>query len=96
MVTELLPLKIQYKDFSEWQNNLFKTKYIRMQEEYWLNRFSGEITLLNMPLDFIRPSVKSFEGNNIVLQLDENITKSTKKYLQRTRTTLFMILLTAV
>ncbi|UCH95706.1 MAG: amino acid adenylation domain-containing protein, partial [Candidatus Aminicenantes bacterium] len=62
---EKLPLlTLQYKDFSCWQNNLFKSGKIKRQEEYWLNIYpdSAEIPGLNLPVDYPRPAVMSFEG----------------------------------
>ncbi|UCH93607.1 MAG: amino acid adenylation domain-containing protein, partial [Candidatus Aminicenantes bacterium] len=56
-------LKIQYKDFSNWQNKLFKSKEIRKQEAYWLDRLKGEVPVLNMPIDFERPDKRTFEGS---------------------------------
>lgn len=43
---ELPELKIQYKDFSVWQNRLFADGTISKQEEYWLQVFKGEIPCL--------------------------------------------------
>ncbi|WP_139357847.1 condensation domain-containing protein, partial [Clostridium beijerinckii] len=68
---ELEPLKLQYKDFSEWQNNFLKSKEMKKQEEYWLNVFSDEIPVLNMPTDYKRPVMQSFEGDSVGLEIDE-------------------------
>jgi len=40
---ELPDLRIQYKDFSQWQNNILKTQSIEKQKQYWLDKFKGEI-----------------------------------------------------
>ena len=49
-------LRIQYKDFAAWQNELFKTGAIQKFKEYWLKTFSGEIPVLNLPTDYSRPA----------------------------------------
>ncbi|MCP4151262.1 MAG: SDR family NAD(P)-dependent oxidoreductase, partial [bacterium] len=36
---QLPPLKLQYKDFSQWQNRLAQTGEIHRQKEYWRGRF---------------------------------------------------------
>ena len=93
---EKLPeLKIQYKDFSAWQNELFKTEGIKKQEEYWLNTFSGEIPVLNMPTDYPRPAVQSFEGDSIDFNVDSELTKELNKLAAETGSTLYMVLLAA-
>ncbi|MCK4260229.1 MAG: hypothetical protein KAX49_14725 [Halanaerobiales bacterium] len=52
---QLPELRIQYKDFTVWQNNLFESDKFKVQEEYWLKKFAGEIPILNMPYDYPRP-----------------------------------------
>ncbi|MGD2085191.1 MAG: amino acid adenylation domain-containing protein [Candidatus Aminicenantes bacterium] len=60
---ELPTLSIRYKDYTQWQDQLFQGEEIKRQEAYWLNRFQGELPLLSMPLDFERPSQRTFEGS---------------------------------
>lgn len=90
---ELPELFIQYKDFSEWQNELFKTGIIQKQEEYWLKTFSGEIPVLNLPTDYSRPAIQSFEGNTVKFNLGMEITNQINKLVRETGSTLFMFLL---
>ncbi|WP_068774982.1 type I polyketide synthase [Paenibacillus sp. FJAT-26967] len=59
---DLPPLRIQYKDFAEWQHLLLSGDVIRKQEEYWMNQFRHNIPVLNMPYDFERPEFQSFVG----------------------------------
>jgi len=59
---ELPTLSIRYKDYTQWQNQLLQGEEIKKQETYWLNRFEGKLPLLSMPLDFKRPSQRTFEG----------------------------------
>jgi len=92
----MLPeLKIQYKDFAVWQNNLLESDIMRKQEEYWLNRFSDELSVLNMPTDYARPALQSFEGGSISFEIDEELTASLNNLANRTGTTLYMVLLSA-
>ncbi|NIM18205.1 MAG: hypothetical protein GTO45_39900, partial [Candidatus Aminicenantes bacterium] len=43
---ELPALRLQYKDFSGWQNNHRQREAIIEQEEYWRQQFEGEIPVL--------------------------------------------------
>ncbi|MGB7605432.1 MAG: amino acid adenylation domain-containing protein [Lutisporaceae bacterium] len=86
-------LKIQYKDFAEWQKDILKSEHIKKQEEYWLNTFSGEIPVLNLPTDYVRPSTQSFEGASLRIQLNEITTKKLKNIASKTNTTLYALLL---
>lgn len=92
--SECLPeLKIQYKDFSEWQNKLLESDYIKDQEEYWISVFSDGIPVLNLPTDYPRPPIKSFEGSRILFELDTDLSVNLKKLAVKTGTTLYILLL---
>jgi amino acid adenylation domain-containing protein len=93
---ELTPLTLQYKDFSAWQNNLFKTGNIEKQAAYWLERFSGEIPVLNLPTDHPRPGSLSFEGKTIGASLAEETALGLKQFCLESGVTLYMNLLAAL
>ncbi|MGB7606468.1 MAG: condensation domain-containing protein, partial [Lutisporaceae bacterium] len=92
---ELSKLRIQYKDFAVWQNELFKSGEIKKQEEYWLKAFEGEVPVLNMPTDYQRPSIQSFEGDNVNVELNEELTNKLKQIAKETGSTMYMVLLSA-
>ncbi|HET6244458.1 MAG: amino acid adenylation domain-containing protein [Bacteroidetes bacterium] len=92
---ELSPLEIQYKDFAVWQDELTNTGKLEKLENYWLERFSDDLTLLDFPLDFPRPAVQKFDGAHINFQLSLELTAALKKIARETGTTLYMVLLAA-
>ncbi|MDQ1350460.1 MAG: hypothetical protein QG657_762 [Acidobacteriota bacterium] len=90
---ELPKLTIQYKDYAQWQNHLNQSGEIRRQEEYWLREFEGEISKLNLPIDYFRPATLSFEGNRIADVISSRETTILKKMALEKNATLFMVLL---
>ncbi|MCH7324060.1 amino acid adenylation domain-containing protein, partial [Solibacillus sp. MA9] len=92
---ELKPLKLQYKDFAEWQNKFLNSEEIKIQEEYWINIFSDEIPVLNIPTNYKRSVIKSFEGDDVGFELDERIIEQLKELTKETGTTMHMVLLSA-
>ncbi|HEX9060271.1 MAG TPA: amino acid adenylation domain-containing protein, partial [Clostridia bacterium] len=88
-------LKLQYKDYAIWQGDQKKAGKIKGHEEYWLKRLSGEIPALNLPLDYKRPAVQSFEGDRIYFDTDEELTGKLNSIAKETGTTLFMVLMAA-
>ncbi len=90
---ELPTLRIQYKDFCQWQNNLLKSDILKKQEEYWLNQFSGKVPVLNMPTDYPRPRIQSFKGAITSFYFDQELTRRLNRLIRETGTTLFMMLL---
>ncbi|HYF82321.1 MAG TPA: amino acid adenylation domain-containing protein [Clostridia bacterium] len=93
---ELPKLRVQYKDYAAWQNKLLSSEEMKQQEAYWLKEFDGEIPVLNLPTDYPRPVIKSFEGNRIYFELDEKITEALRKAVKETGTTMYMLLLASV
>ncbi|MCP4148119.1 MAG: hypothetical protein GY757_10260, partial [bacterium] len=61
----LPPLILRYRDYAEWQNGRKQKELTKLQEEYWIKLFSGELPLLSLPTDYPRPVIQRFEGNNI-------------------------------
>lgn len=95
---ELPGLRLHYKDYTEWQKGLKEkeTGRLKRQEEFWLKQFNDdEIPILNMPVDYPRPPVKSFKGSKVIFGVDRYFTGQLKRLASETGTTLFMLLLTA-
>jgi amino acid adenylation domain-containing protein/non-ribosomal peptide synthase protein (TIGR01720 family) len=90
---ELGPLRLHYKDFSEWQNNLITSGKIENQEDYWLNLFSGEIPRLQLPTDYKRPEVFSFVGETYEFVLDRTGANEFRELGSRNGATLYMSIL---
>ena len=63
---QLEPLRLRYKDFSQWQNHLVGTGERKKQEEYWLTLFSrsGAVPRLDLPTDYQRPTIFTFKGES--------------------------------
>ncbi len=87
--------QLQYKDYSEWQNNLEESGVIKKQEEYWLNRLSGELPVLDIIADYERPKVQSYEGNRINFTVNKELKEKLNNIAKETGTTLYMVLLAA-
>ncbi|MCP4156743.1 MAG: non-ribosomal peptide synthetase, partial [bacterium] len=90
---QLTPLRIQYKDYAQWQNAPEQKELISRQEHYWLKEFEGETPLLKMPLDFPRPEKFNFEGGTVTFRIDSGHTAELKELAVQTTVTPMMILL---
>ncbi|TKH36518.1 non-ribosomal peptide synthetase [Paenibacillus polymyxa] len=86
-------LQIQYKDYSVWQNKLFADGTISKQEEYWLQAFRGEIPVLDMPVDYPRPAIQSFEGDMVSFETGRELAHKLNKLAVDHGATLYMVLL---
>ncbi|MCR8843450.1 amino acid adenylation domain-containing protein [Paenibacillus sp. SC116] len=91
---EILPeLRIQYKDYAVWHNQFLRQEQMQRQEKFWLDQFRDEVPILNMPTDFSRPNVQSFEGGQISFEVQPDLLRKLYKLCKETETTLFMVLL---
>jgi amino acid adenylation domain-containing protein len=94
---QLPELRLQYKDYAEWQTGVQRSEYleksIKKQEQYWFKQFEGDIPQLAMSTDFPRPQVRSFEGKNILFEIDTYWTAEIKELARETATTVYMVLL---
>jgi amino acid adenylation domain-containing protein/non-ribosomal peptide synthase protein (TIGR01720 family) len=89
---EFLPgLRVQYKDFSQWQNR--EKENLREQEKYWKKEFEGEIPVLDLPTDYPRPAVQSHEGSSVDFEISPETTAALKALAVETGATLFMVML---
>ncbi|MDQ1352213.1 MAG: hypothetical protein QG657_2519, partial [Acidobacteriota bacterium] len=91
---ELPEIKIQYKDYAEWQNRERVSKKILEQGEFWKKEFEAEIPVLELPTDYARPAVQSFEGSNTNFEINKETSDALKTLALETGTTLYILLLT--
>ncbi|MCP3774857.1 amino acid adenylation domain-containing protein [Paenibacillus sp. MZ04-78.2] len=90
---ELIPLRIQFKDFTVWQQQEKQKERIRNQENYWLQVFHTEVSPLELPNDLPRPPIRSFEGQRYDFVLDASLIEGVKQIEDMTGSTTYMVLL---
>lgn len=92
------PLELQYKDFSSWQNKGITNNdpFFETQKIYWLNKLGGELPILKIPSDKMRPAIQTFNGKRISFSLTKKNTSKLKKLCEKHGITLFIMLQTLV
>jgi tyrocidine synthetase-3 len=91
---EQLPaLRIQYKDFSQWQDSETQKETLIYQEGYWRRQLAGEIPVLDLPFDYLRPLIQRFEGDCVTFEIDQEEASALTSLAQEKNTTLYMMLL---
>ncbi|OQP61098.1 hypothetical protein A3860_05100 [Niastella vici] len=92
----LPPLRVQYKEYAAWQQQQLKDVTFDSDREYWLNRFSGELTSLTLPTDRPHPAVRSHRGATMRRTLSREDTDAFVKLCRQENCTLFVGLLSVV
>lgn len=93
---KLEPLRIQYKDYAFWQQNQLKKSNLKDHRAYWLEQFNGELPILNLPSDFTRPAIKTFNGGSVKYFINESFKNNLKNITTESGSTLFMGLLSLI
>lgn len=86
------PLKLQYADFSEWQNSERQQEIIRKQGDYWFQQFADGVPELALPIDYTRPKIQRFEGNSLFFEISPEETKELRGLVLQEETSLYTVL----
>jgi amino acid adenylation domain-containing protein len=91
----LQPLPIQYADYADWHRDWLRDEIVERQLSYWKSQLSGELPVLDLPADRLRPAMQTYAGGREVATLPADLTRSLLSLSQRQGATLFMTLLAA-
>jgi amino acid adenylation domain-containing protein/non-ribosomal peptide synthase protein (TIGR01720 family) len=91
-VSALPSLKIQYKDYASWNLKQVASEEFLRHKNYWHNKLSGDLPVLNLPSYNKRPGVQVFDGNAIEYTFSKDILDGLKKISKRTNGSLFITL----
>ncbi|WP_406826317.1 amino acid adenylation domain-containing protein [Pedobacter sp. KACC 23697] len=92
----LPPLRIQYKDYASWQQGQLSGGSLDGHRSYWLDVFSGDLPVLELPSDRPRPVVKTYNGGFVRRHIGASTLRGLKGLLLDEGSTLFMGLLAAL
>ena len=94
--SRLPALSIQYKDYASWIGSEAQTSKLKESEEYWLSTFSGDIPVLELPTNKIRPKVKTYVGDSVTYDFSIEASANLKSFSDKNDTSLFMVLMTGI
>ncbi|WP_305038963.1 non-ribosomal peptide synthetase [Fulvivirga maritima] len=93
MNRELSEAKLQYKDYSEWQQSPVYQKRLLTHREFWINQFQVPVHPINLPTDFKRPVIKGYEGDVVAFELNEDIRRALNVVAVQSGATMYMVIL---
>jgi hypothetical protein len=92
---ELAPLPIQYADFAAWQRDAMQGELLESHLAFWRERLAAPLPVLELPTDFPRPAVQSFDGARQVMVLPPTLVTGLRELGMDRGATLYMVLLAA-
>ena len=91
----LSPLRIQYKDYAQWQARSIADGSYDVMGAYWRETLGGNLPTLELPLDKPRPPMQTYAGERIRFALNAQSTAKLQESCRTHGVTLYMALLAA-
>lgn len=89
-------LDIQYKDYATWQlKQLHKDAFLK-NKDYWTQKITGELPVLQLPTSKDRPLVKTHNGRILGTHISKELTQKLRTYCAQKDGSLFMGLIVSV
>ncbi|MBC9934891.1 non-ribosomal peptide synthetase [Chitinophaga qingshengii] len=92
----LPPLKLQYRDYAVWQLKFLESQAAERQLRYWLDKFSAEIPLLQLPVDYPRQEHRTFDAIDLRFTIPSNVADQLRSMAAAAGASLFMVLQSAI
>ena len=86
-------LRIQYKDYASWQQNVLFNNENQQHEAFWVSRLKDEPSRITMPFQKSRPKVKTFNGRYLSTYLSSSLTSAFDTFSQDHKGSSYMTLL---
>ena len=90
---ELEPINLRYIDFAEWESLQLKNNNFNDSKDFWVNQFSDEIPVLNLPTDYPRTATQSYNGNKIYNSISGDLAIKINKLSKKLNISNYMFLL---
>lgn len=84
------PLRIQYKDFAEWEYDKINSGGLASQKEYWLKQFENPVPQINFPTDYPRPEIRQNRGGKYHFEIESDLFEAIKEGSENYNVTRFM------
>ncbi|PTX61363.1 fengycin family lipopeptide synthetase D [Kordia periserrulae] len=89
-------LDIQFKDYAVWLQQSQTVERLEASKAFWLQQFSGELPVLQLPQSRKRPVIKTYSGSQIRYTYSREHLTKLKNFSKEHQVTLFMTIMAAV
>lgn len=95
-VPNIEPLRIQYKDYANYQLDSLGSKKIQGMKTYWSSVFAQGVPEFDLPFIKSRPEHKTFTGLRMEFNFSKELTSDLKNFCKKNNSTLFSALLASM
>jgi len=93
---QLSELPIQYKDYAAWLSSIEQQNKLNRSKEYWLEQFTGELPVLELPTNKKRPKIKTYNGDSVIHSFSRKESEQLHLFSEQNEVSLFMVLMAGV
>ncbi|WP_025742954.1 non-ribosomal peptide synthetase [Aquimarina pacifica] len=86
-------LKLQYKDYANWQLKQLESDSLKAQKEYWIKSLGGKRPKIDLTNCKQRPKIKTYTGRTLMTYLSPELIGELKGFCNENGGSLFMGLL---
>jgi amino acid adenylation domain-containing protein/non-ribosomal peptide synthase protein (TIGR01720 family) len=95
------PLPVQYADYAVWQRELLGSEddpdsVLSRQTDHWVKALAGLPEALDLPTDYARPDVASYDGDDVEFIIDPELYRGLVGLAREAGASLFMVVQAAV
>lgn len=87
---ELEELPIQLADYAVWHRKWFQGRVREREIDYWKKQLAGAPTIMELPTDRPRPSVKTYSGRAFYFSFPKTLMEALEELSRRERVSLLM------
>jgi amino acid adenylation domain-containing protein len=87
-----LPKAEQISDYATQQTDFVKTQEYRSTTDFWLNKYKDNVPVINLPLDFNRPALRTYKGKRNDYKLSEDLLSQIQTLSKQTGSSLVVTL----
>jgi len=84
---------VQYIDYTEWQERELEGGKLAQEEAYWLETLAKPLPTLELPTDFPRPEIQTFNGNLQSFEIPASLLEKVRKLMVEQDVSMFHIFL---
>ncbi|WP_198139761.1 non-ribosomal peptide synthetase [Pedobacter sp. BAL39] len=90
-----LPPAEQISDYAEEQASFGLTEEYQETQQFWLDQYKDDVPVLNLPLDFSKPSTRTYRGKRNDYPLNPELLAALKKLAVKSGSSLVATMITA-
>ena len=91
----LSSLEYSYSDYVRWQKKMLEGTKGEKLRNYWHQKLKGDLPVLNLPTDKLRPSIQTYNGASCHFRISCDLTQQLKQLAKESKATIYMTLLAA-